>query len=565
MTAATDGPAAEEPLPTLSVVVPAKDAADQLAETLPALTASDLPRERWELIVVDDASDDETPLVAAAHADTVIRLPPPARGPAYARNRGFESSRGECVVFVDADVRVHWDALRLFAETLRDHPEVGAVFGSYDDRPAAPGLVSQFRNLMHHHVHQENAGEAETFWAGCGAVRRQVFEDAGMYDEWHYAEPQIEDIELGRRIRRLGHRILLRPDVQGTHLKRWTLGEMIRTDLLKRGMPWTRLLIREGSGGATRALNLRTSEKVATAAVAGAVAAVGGAILLGQTWPLRITAVALAVVVASNLRFYTRLARIHGLWFPLASLPLHLGYYLNNAVSAAAGWIAHQTVGAPSPSPAAAAFREVGLETWPPVPAPPDRSLWSRGGAGAGSPPPGSTESEAQAPPPSDGHTGPEPPETGKRRLGPTGSRARSDPGARSGAGPARSPGEEGPGPEAAREEDDGPQLAFQPLHKRAFGIATGTAAAVPTFLATAHQVLFRPDAHFPLELLAQYFHGYSVSWEGAFVGAGWAFFVGAVAGWFLTFTRNLVLAASVFGFHAPGDGRPTRGFLDHV
>lgn len=525
----TDATGRDDGLPFLSVVVPARDAADQLAETLPALADSDLPRDRWELVVVDDASDDETPLVAASWADTVVRLPPPARGPAYARNRGFESARGDCVVFVDADVRVHADTLRLFAETFRDHPDVGAVFGSYDDRPSAPGLVSQFRNLMHHHFHQENAGEAETFWAGCGAVRSEVFRRAGMYDEWHYAEPQIEDIELGRRIRRLGHRILLRPDIQGTHLKRWTLGGMLKTDLLKRGVPWTRLLIQEGSGAATRALNLRTSQKVATVAVAAGLAAAAAVPVVGEGWPLWISAAALAVVIVGNVRFYTRLARVHGLLFPLACLPLHCLYYVTSAVSAATGWISHHLVGPPAPSPAAAAFREVGLETWPPVPDRPDLSLWT-----------GAEEREV------------------------AGARGRDA------ASPERTPsgpdaGDRSPSsPSADDERADRPsRLAFLPLHKRAFGIAAGTAAAVPVFLATVHQILMRPARHFPLELLEAYFHGYSVSWQGAFVGAGWAFFVGSVAGWFLSFTRNLVLAASIFRF---GDDRSSfRGFLDHI
>jgi hypothetical protein len=72
--------------------------------------------------------------------------------------------------------------------------------------------VSQYRNLLHHFVHSQSAGEAETFWGGCGAIRRDVFIEAGRYDEWSYPRPQIEDVELGHRVRSLGHRIILRPD-----------------------------------------------------------------------------------------------------------------------------------------------------------------------------------------------------------------------------------------------------------------------------------------------------------------------------------------------------------------
>ena len=80
--------------PYLSVVVPAHNGKDVLPHSLGALLKSDMDRERWELVVVDDASRDETALVAARYADAVVRLPGQPRGPAYARYRGFEASSG---------------------------------------------------------------------------------------------------------------------------------------------------------------------------------------------------------------------------------------------------------------------------------------------------------------------------------------------------------------------------------------------------------------------------------------------------------------------------------------
>src|SRR5437773_7213908 len=132
--------------PYLSVIIPAHQGERVLLLSLAALQASTLPREAWELIVVDDASTDGTDVVAAEHANTVIRLPGKPHGPAYARNRGFEVSRGDVIVFVDADVCVHPDSLARFASIFASQPDVGAVFGSYDDNPEAPGFVSQYRN-----------------------------------------------------------------------------------------------------------------------------------------------------------------------------------------------------------------------------------------------------------------------------------------------------------------------------------------------------------------------------------------------------------------------------------
>src|SRR6185436_2164573 len=154
----------------LSVIVPAHQAARLMPETLGALLASDLPRDQWELIVVDDGSRDDTAIVAGRYADTVIRLPGKPHGPAYARNRGVEVSRGEYVLFFDSDVRVKPGTLRGFALALASDPTIGAVFGSYDTEPPAPGLVSQYRNLVHHYVHHKNAVDVDTFWEWCGGV-----------------------------------------------------------------------------------------------------------------------------------------------------------------------------------------------------------------------------------------------------------------------------------------------------------------------------------------------------------------------------------------------------------
>ena len=134
-------------------------------------------------------------------------------------------------MFIDADIEIHGDAFVRIRAAFADDPGLVALFGSYDDRPAAPGVVSVFRNLLHHHVHQTSAGPATTFWGGIGAVRREAFESLGGFDENRYAVPAVEDIELGMRLTAAGARIILDPAIQGTHLKRWTLAQMMRTRL----------------------------------------------------------------------------------------------------------------------------------------------------------------------------------------------------------------------------------------------------------------------------------------------------------------------------------------------
>jgi hypothetical protein len=108
-------------------------------------------------------------------------------------------------------------------------------------------------------------------------------------------------------------------------------------------------------------------------------------------------------------------------------------------------------------------------------------------------------------------------------------------------------------------------QLAFAPLHKRALGVAFGTAAALVVFLATAVYLLRQPDPGFDLALLSHYFTGYTVSWRGALVGAAWAWFAGFVMGWFVAFSRNVLLAGFLFVIRSRAELSQTRDFMDHI
>lgn len=108
--------------------------------------------------------------------------------------------------------------------------------------------------------------------------------------------------------------------------------------------------------------------------------------------------------------------------------------------------------------------------------------------------------------------------------------------------------------------------LAFSPIHKRAFGMAIGTASGLLVAALTLFHLL-RPVASEPvnLTLLAEYFYGYTVSWPGVFIGFVWAAFVGFIAGWFVAFSRNLIIATMVFVGRTRAELAATRDFLDHI
>jgi hypothetical protein len=250
------------------------------------------------------------------------------------------------------------------------------VFGSYDADPPAGGIISQFRNLLHHHVHQLNAGDAETFWAGCGAVRRDVLLDIGMMDAWHFTRPQIEDIELGRRLRRGGHRILLQPDIQCVHLKHWTLRNMVTTDFKDRGTPWMWLLLSEGATQTPATLNLRADQKASTALVAVVALALVAALVFTSSTALAVALVSAGIIVALNLRFYRLLVRVRGVAFAAAAVPLHLIFFFTGGLAAVMGAALYYVRRVPTP-PLHEREGDGSRASWPPPADRPAGSSWA--------------------------------------------------------------------------------------------------------------------------------------------------------------------------------------------
>lgn len=294
--------------PTLAAVVPAGDAPPTLHRCLAALEAGD--RRPDELVVQRD---------------------PASAGPAAVRNAGAGRCGADILVFVDSDVEVHPDALARLERRFAADPELVAVFGAYDDDPAAPGLTSRFRNLLHHHVHASSPGEAETFWAGLGAIRRAEFEAVRGFDAGRFPHPSVEDIELGMRLRRRGARLLVDPSIQGRHLKVWTPLTMVHTDFARRGVPWVRLLLR---GGGSAALNLGPRHR------ASAVASVLLVLATLARRP-RTALAALLAVVALNRDFYGLLARRGGPRLLLAGVGLHIAHQLTAVAAVPAALAGH--------------------------------------------------------------------------------------------------------------------------------------------------------------------------------------------------------------------------------
>ena len=333
----TDKPTGTERVgkaPFLSVVIPVYNSTADLEHCLGALSSSQY--DDFEVLVVDDGSTEPVEPSVDRYEYCYARIEGP-NGPARARNHGVSLVHGEYVVFVDADVCVHTDTLELLAKTFASDPTIDAVIGSYDESPAKPNFLSQYKNLFHHYVHQQSDGVVATFWSGCGAIRRDLFISFGGFDEQRYRRPAIEDIELGTWLSAAGHKIVLNSQIKVKHLKRWTLTSLLKTDIFDRGVPWTRLMLRAGALANT--LNVKPVQRLSVFLAYLTLIA-----LVGVLWwpPLVIVVLVLFLTVTLlNFDFYRFFNSRAGLGFALRVVPFHWLYFWYCGFSFLGGSLLH--------------------------------------------------------------------------------------------------------------------------------------------------------------------------------------------------------------------------------
>ncbi len=223
----------------VSVIVPVRNGACTLGRCLEAIQRSTYPD--FEVIVVDDASQDDSARIADGFPCRLVRLCSKG-GPARSRNAGAAASTGSILFFTDADVALVPDAIERAVKRLRGNREWAAVMGSYTTETPQRNFVSRYKNYLHHYTHQRSVGEVGSFFTGCGAIRRSVFESCGGFNE-SIRTTALEDVELGYRLWRDGRRVFLDGEVQGVHLKRYSFRSLVLSDLLGRAAPYIRIML----------------------------------------------------------------------------------------------------------------------------------------------------------------------------------------------------------------------------------------------------------------------------------------------------------------------------------
>jgi len=319
--------------PAVSVVIPAFNAGATLPACLAWLKRQEFPGE-FEVIVVDDASRDDSAGLAEAEGVRLLRQPE-NRGAAAARNLGAKSARAEILFFVDADVALQPRVLSRLLRFFESHPEFAAAVGTYTALSPRRDACSRYHNFFTFFHHDLSGDRVEWFWGAIGAVRREAFQAVGGFDE-RYAGAAAEDIQFGYELSERGGRIAYLRDLAGDHLHPFTLRSMLWNDYRKAVLGAKLYLTRRRPGRHRHGFS-NSANAVALAAAFFLILSLVS-FLLGEGGLLA-PLVCLAVFIFASRKFYRFLAERLGFFFLAQAVPLHLLSFLVIAAGTVMGLI----------------------------------------------------------------------------------------------------------------------------------------------------------------------------------------------------------------------------------
>lgn len=198
----------------ISVIVPAFNAADTLAECLQALLSQTVSRSSYEIVVVDDGSLDATADVAKGFCEQGVQvIRQTNRGAAHARNTGVAHSTGDILLFTDSDCAPRPDWIERLAAAF-DDPEVVGAKGTYlthQKRIVARFVQIEYEDRYDRMGQQPRIDFVDTYSAG---YRRQVFLQNGGFD---VTARFVEDQEFSFRLAEKGYKLVFVPSAQVYH------------------------------------------------------------------------------------------------------------------------------------------------------------------------------------------------------------------------------------------------------------------------------------------------------------------------------------------------------------
>lgn len=196
----------------VSVIIPTYNAEDTIEQCLQSIQKSKY--KNFEIIIVDDASKDNTITLVKKYPVRLIQLKK-NQGPANARNKGAQESKGDILFFIDSDTAMYPDTISQLVKTFQDR-SIAVVNGIYSDEPLNKGFFPEYYCLLKYNsFNYPGLTEYNVFASQCAAIRRKIFLSVGGFKKFKWGM-DIENEELGSRISRK-YKMILNSKVRVKH------------------------------------------------------------------------------------------------------------------------------------------------------------------------------------------------------------------------------------------------------------------------------------------------------------------------------------------------------------
>ena len=223
--------------PTLSVIIPVYNDPDGIRLTLESVTGQTYPTDEYEVLAVDNGSDDDTHGVIETYAErypelVTLLVEDEIQGSYAARNEGIRHARGSLIAFIDADMTVRADWLESLVASHCEHgwDYAGCEMATYADRET---WTARYDTLLRGFPVKRYLRERNFVQTGCLTTTREVFKSVGLFDARISSQA---DGEFGKRVHEAGFDQHFEPSVTMYHPAREALG------------PWLKKQFRIGRG-----------------------------------------------------------------------------------------------------------------------------------------------------------------------------------------------------------------------------------------------------------------------------------------------------------------------------
>ena len=226
----------------ISVVIPVKNSEATIGECIEAVKRSDF--NDFEIIVVDDNSTDNSIDIARSCGCKIVKSKGEG-GVSAARNFGAEAADSDIILFIDADIILRENSLKIIEEGFLK-TDTDAIVGVQSGDLRFRDFFSQFKNLWMRYTYTRLPSYVPLFYTSIASIKKEVFFKAGGFDI-NYKMPNVEDTEFGQRLSDMGFRVYLERRLEVEHVKKYDIVSILKTDFY-RSDGLVKMVLRRGLG-----------------------------------------------------------------------------------------------------------------------------------------------------------------------------------------------------------------------------------------------------------------------------------------------------------------------------